>query len=162
MKRLLLCLLLTGCLDVVYHPPQPSPTPSETPTPVEAQSPAPFETPSPAPTTPPPSCILPPGGMGGETCILNPKTPPSFLEDLHEAQRLAANNGFVKDGQVLSEEAYGLEIERILKNMGLCAKADHDEVLIKVSNEESQHYDILTSWGATWDGYVALCRPSKF
>lgn len=161
MKRLLLCVFLTGCLDV-YHPPQPSPTPSETPTPVEAQSPAPFETPSPAPTTPPDLCDLPPSTGTAETCILNPKTKPSFLEDIHEAQRLAENNGFVVGGIVTHELAYTSEIARILRNMGLCAVSDLDEVWVKNSNDFSEHYDIVSSWGEPWDGYAARCSPAHF
>lgn len=61
--------------------------------------------------------------------------------------------------------AYHEAVVRALRDAGLCAIFDGEEVAVKNTNDFSDQYDIITSndfvrWG---DGaYAATCRPARF
>ena len=70
--------------------------------------------------------------------------------------------GYSHNGQINNEEQYVGEVAKILRANGYCAEANGDEVLVKVSNEKSEHFDIATSDGRVWQQLAARCRPAFF
>ena len=165
MKRLILAVLLCGCGIDFYHPPQdasPTPEPTQEPSQTPEVTPTAFPEPSPAATVQ--MCDLPPSSALQESCEDRPSEEPKFWEDVTEAQRLAAANGYTVGSDVVNEVLYTTEVARILRSMGLCASSQvlPDEVWVKDSNDFSEHFDIVTSEGKVWQQYAAKCSPAKF
>ena len=134
--------------------------------------PAAFPTPEPPPISPPPGCNLRPSheiACGAAT--------PSYLGDvkaaidqvvkehpeLFDLQDIAART---TDGYKVrnAQQYHAAVVENLLKR-GYCARFDGEEVVIKTSNEFSDHYDILTG-----DNYIrrgegefqVSCYPAAF
>jgi hypothetical protein len=141
------------------------PTPAATPTPV----------PTPAPTPLPPAmlgCGVPPVANPALDC---PRTSGSYQHLVTEAlARLAAEQPdlfdfgdrrgalgfFIKD-----HPAYYEGVLRQLRALGACALFDGEEIAVKLDNEFSDQYKIMTSSGHVQTGpsvYRATCRPPAF
>lgn len=62
-------------------------------------------------------------------------------------------------------DRYHEEVVKVLRETGLCAIFDGEEVAVKNTNDFSDQYDIITASGfVRWgDGaYAATCRPARF
>lgn len=62
-------------------------------------------------------------------------------------------------------DRYHDEVVKVLRETGLCAIFDGEEVAVKNTNDFSDQYDIITAAGfVRWgDGaYAATCRPARF
>ena len=147
--------------------PEPTPTATAEPSVEPTGTPAPLPTPSPAPTVA--LCVLPPSSVPQSGCLLNPSGL-EFREDIEEAQRLAAANGFVTNGIVNDEIQYTREVARIMRVMGYCAISGADapplppdEVIAKDSNAFSAHWDLVQGGSNNVLTLAAArCSPSKF
>lgn len=157
-------ILSVGCPEWT-RPPAPSPTvaptvePSIAPTPPKTPTP-PTETPTPLPTPPPSLVCNLPSSTG--VCVVAPEVkelPEVFRGAVRRAQAKASDNGF---SPAVNEGAYSAEVARLLRVDGFCAIPDKDEVLVKQTNEFSEHYDIATSGGEAWTFMAAKCRPAFF
>ena len=79
------------------------------------------------------------------------------------AQINAGENGFIVDGKVESPAIYTAEVARILRTNGYCAISDNDEVLVKDSNDFSEHFDLVIGGSnEVWQKMAAKCRPAFF
>ena len=162
LSLVIVALISVGCADWTYPPPPPTPSPTVGPSVVPTPAPTPPKTPTPLPTplpTPPPSQCNLPSSTG--VCVLAPEVrdlPQVFSGAVKRAQATAAENGF----SPANESAYSAEVARLLRVDGFCAISDRDEVLVKGTNEFSEHYDIATSSGEVWTSIAAKCRPAFF
>ena len=57
-------------------------------------------------------------------------------------------------------DRYHDEVVKVLRETGLCAIFDGEEVAVKNTNDFSDQYDIITSGGTIWHNYTATCRPA--
>ena len=175
MKTLLFVtlFLITACdISIPGPTPLPSPSPSSSSTPSPTVQPTATPTPSPSPIY---SCNLPemrecggpeivPGVFGCCDC----RTPPNTFEDAVETAiaNLQIQKPELFNGEkVLDEDAYMKGVEKNLKKAGFCAKRGGplDEVGVKVNNNFSMQYDVLTG-----DLYIrhrapqCVCTPARF
>jgi hypothetical protein len=156
-------------------PPTPAPTPTPVPTPTP-QAPEPNPNPNPEPSSPPSqpsgSCKLParsndnpcPRLTGGE-----------FVDNIERAlENLTAKQPELFDfnditcGNCWRIRNHGKYVNAMLNqmaNQGVCSHWNGEEMQLKVTNDWSENYDIMT-----FDGYVrrgsgsyrATCQPAAF
>jgi hypothetical protein len=144
----------------------------------ESSPAGPVEQPAPPPATTP-TTTLPPASQGcglaasrRDVCVYEDSTfRPAIDRAIMRVQReqpqlfdfTQANDElsvFVRD-----VNRYHQAIVQALRDAGLCAIFDGEEVAVKNTNDFSDQYDIITSsdfvrWG---DGaYAATCRPARF
>jgi hypothetical protein len=143
------------------------------PLPPTAATPTPAPTPAPTPTPPGMlGCGAPPVATPAVSC---PRTSGSYQHLVTEAlARLAAQSPelfefgdrrgalgyFIKD-----HPAYYAGVLVHLRAQGACAVFDGEEVAVKMDNEFSDQYKIMTSTGHVQTGpsvYRATCRPPAF
>lgn len=131
--------------------------------------------PTPAPTPVPPAmlgCGAPPVAIPAVSC---PRASGSYQHLVTEAlARLAAERPHVFDfGDrrgalgylIVDHPAYYAGILDQLRALGACAVFDGDEIAVKLDNEFSDQYKIMTSTGHVQTGpsvYRATCRPPAF
>lgn len=137
--------------------------PSATPTPA---APAP----TPAPTSSlPVSCRNIPVAIG--TAAGCHQEAPDFLKAMTEAVGAAQNAvvvdpdtresyALVQDGLIQSPNAYLKLISDTLDKQGLCAVYDGEEMNVRNTNAYDEHFDIITSRGASWIKYMSTCSPA--
>ena len=172
--------------EIVWHPPEPTPTaspapsgsPSATPEPVPTLFPTPEPAPTATPTPEPIGCEPPLASCGEPACVFNPdQGEASFWPEVDAAQR-EANETFVgSDGKIPlpRESEYTRTIASLLRDAGVCAVSGADVVggpidevwvtarlPVAVCNSRSEHYDVFTSDGTPWDKLAAVCSPSHF
>ena len=171
MNRLAIAMLLGMCACIEIEFPQPTPSPTESPAPTPEPTPTATATPTPAPEPSPlPSPVL---------CEIHIPTEPvscefgvpglEFEAEFVEAQRVAAENGFVTNGVVNDEVEYTRELARIIRVSGRCAisGADFDggppdEVWIR-GNGFTAHWDgVSGSDGSPIAHPAARCVPEHF
>jgi hypothetical protein len=63
---------------------------------------------------------------------------------------------------VLNVGGYYVEVIKALDRMGLCAAFDGDEIGVKLDDNLSEQYDILTSTEMVRTFYIGYCRPAVF
>jgi hypothetical protein len=159
-RHLLACalgvLLLTACEDSptgVAQQPTPPPTTTTTTLPAASQG-----------------CGLPPSRRDScsyEDSTFRPPIDRAIMRVQREQPQLfdftQANDElsvFVRD-----VNRYHEAVVQALRDVGLCAIFDGEEVAVKNTNDFSDQYDIITAtdfvrWG---DGaYAATCRPARF
>ena len=57
---------------------------------------------------------------------------------------------------------YYAGLVRLLDRKGLCAGYDGEELSVKATNEFSEHYKVLASWGQIRRQYMGTCYPAAF
>jgi hypothetical protein len=79
---------------------------------------------------------------------------------------VAARPDLVRGDAVLGNpNDYYNEMVNRLRGKGFCAIFDGEEINLKNSNDLSEHYHVITSWGALRRGtgaYRTTCRPAAF
>jgi len=147
---------------------------SRTPaTPTESPTPGPAPTPEPTPL-PPASlgCGLPPIPNPSVSC---PRTSGSYQDIVTEAlARLVAEHPELFDFEnrhgslgyfIKDHAAYYEGVLRHIRDQGACAVFDGEEIAVKMTNEFSDQYKIMTSSGHVQTGssvYRATCQPPAF
>jgi hypothetical protein len=140
-----------------------------------AESPAPAPAPTPEPTPVPPAslgCGLPPVANPAESC---PRTSESYQGIVTEAlARLAAEHPGLFDfddrqgplGYFIKDHAAYYEGVLVhIREQGACAMFDGEEIAVKMTNDFSDQYKIMTSTGHVQTGpsvYRATCQPPAF
>lgn len=158
---LLAGLLAAGCGGSAGSPTGPPSTPPIT------------LPPAPPPTTLPPAsqgCGLP--ASGGGLCRYDLS---AFVPDVQRAIARVEREqpelfDFTQRNDELSvlvrdQDRYHEAVVKALRDTGLCAIFDGEEVAVKNTNDFSDQYDIITSNGfVRWgDGaYAATCQPAAF
>ena len=151
-----------------------SPSPATTDPPPPA-APAPAAAPTPEPTPLPPAslgCGLPPVPNPTVSC---PRTSGSYQHIVTEAlARLAAEHPQVFDFDnsrgplgyfIRDHAAYYEGVLGHIRAQGACAIFDGEEIALKMTNELSDQYKIMTSSGHVQTGssvYRATCQPPAF
>ena len=154
-----LAAVLTGCDSPSPAAPTVNPTPA----------------PTPAPTPLPPAslgCGVPPVANPAMDC---PRTSGSYQHIVTEALRRLAEQSpelfefgdrrgalgyYIKD-----HPAYYAGVLDHIRAQGACAVFDGEEIALKMNNEFSDQYKIMTSTGHVQTGpsvYRATCRPPAF
>jgi hypothetical protein len=138
-----------------------------------AESPTPAPTPEPTPV-PPASlgCGLPPVANPSVSC---PRTSGSYQDIVTEAlARLVAEHPGLFDfdnrrgalGYFIKDHAAYYEGVLVhIREQGACAVFDGEEIAVKMTNEFSDQYKIMTSSGHVQTGpsvYRATCQPPAF
>lgn len=140
-----------------------------------AASPAPAPAPTPEPTPVPEAslgCGLPPVANPSISC---PRTSGSYQDIVTEAlARLAAEHPGLFDfddqrgplGYFIKDHAAYYEGVLVhIREQGACAVFDGEEIAVKMTNEFSDQYKIMTSSGHVQTGpsvYRATCQPPAF
>jgi hypothetical protein len=116
------------------------------------------------PTPEPPlsaSCERLPLGSANHTCR---GEGPSFLGEVTDAIDILKGEHpecFLGDN-VTNLGGYYVGLIRILDRKGLCAAYDGEELAVKNTNDFSEQYKVLTSWGQIRRAYMATCYPAVF
>ena len=148
---------------------------SSSPATTDEPTPAPGPAPTPEPTPLPPAslgCGLPPVPTPAVSC---PRTSGSYQHIVTEAlARLAAQHPQLFDfdnrrgalGYFIND--HGAYYEGVLVHIraqGACAVFDGEEIAVKMTNDFSDQYKIMTSSGHVQTGssvYRATCQPPAF
>jgi hypothetical protein len=128
--------------------------------------PTPEPTPEPTPLEDPPlsaSCAA--LGMGVPDSEANCTTSDSLFEsEVRMAVDEVRNThpDWFDGTRVLNVGGYYVEVIRALDRMDLCAAFDGDELGVKMDDNLSEQYDILTSTELVRTFYIGTCRPAVF
>jgi hypothetical protein len=146
-------------------------SPSRPTTPAVAPTPVPTPAPTPTPVALA-GCGAPPVANPALSC---PRTSGSYQHLVTEAlARLAAQSPHLFDlgdrrgalgYYILDHPAYYAGVLEHLRAQGACAVFDGEEIAVKLDNNFSDQYKIMTSTGHVQTGpsvYRATCRPPAF
>jgi hypothetical protein len=159
-SSLLVCLALflpycgggSSPADSGSNPTVPIATPTPTP------EPTPFE-------EPPLSASCAALGMGVPDSEASCTTADSLFESevrMAVDEVRGAHPDWFNGNHVLNIGGYYVEVIRALDRMGLCAAFDGDELGVKMDNNVSEQYDLLTSTELVRTFYIGACRPAVF
>jgi len=152
-----------GAIAAYFLPkPAPGPTPTPTPTVSPSAAPEPASTPvepsKPTPTPPAADCFTPRG-----VCVEKNGGDFPYKAELTEAQDKAEET-FLVDGVISSEEGYMDEVLRLMRLKGVCVqKVQFDEVGILSGPGLSYNVDILAgepNFRVPFQKLAGQCRPA--
>jgi hypothetical protein len=111
-----------------------------------------------------PDCSAP-GPSDGPWGCCTKNGPGTFAEPVEAAVEAAKlRPELVRDGKVISEDAYIAAIVAHLRAAGYCAVrgGPSDEVGVKARQHVNEQWDVLLSNGSPYAFVAATCRPARF
>lgn len=131
-------------------------------TPTAPAAPGPIPTAAPTPE-PPISASCERLALGSESTSCRTEGA-AFLSDVLDAIATLQQERpeYFRGENVTNVGGYYAGLIRILDRRALCAGYDGEELAVKSTNEYSEHYKVLTSWGTIRRQYMSTCAPAAF
>jgi hypothetical protein len=123
----------------------------------------------PSPTPPVPLAPIPVSSscerlpLGSEKYTCRDETP-SFMVEVNDAidELMRVHPEYFNGDTVRNLGGYYVGIIKILDGKNICAAFDGEELAVKNSNDWSDQYKLMTSWGQVRRFYVGTCYPALF